>query len=79
MTHRGRVKNGVVVLDDPKSLPEGTEVTVEPVKAKPKPATGTKRRKGLRPGVMRFAGKAKDLPAVGSRNVDHYLYGHPRK
>jgi hypothetical protein len=33
MTHRGRVKNGVVVLDDPKALAEGTEVSVRPVQA----------------------------------------------
>ena len=31
MVCRGRVKNGVVVLDDPKSLPEGTEVRIEAV------------------------------------------------
>ena len=33
MVYRGRVKNGVVVLDDPNSLPEGTQVRVEPVEA----------------------------------------------
>ncbi len=31
MTYRGRVKNGVVVLDDPVGLGEGTVVRVEPV------------------------------------------------
>jgi hypothetical protein len=31
MTVRGRVQNGVVVLDDPARLSEGTEVTVQPV------------------------------------------------
>jgi len=29
LTHRGRVKDGVVVLEEPMSLPEGAEVRVE--------------------------------------------------
>ena len=33
MVYRGRVKDGVVVLDDPNSLPEGTEVRVEAVES----------------------------------------------
>lgn len=31
MTYRGTVQNGVVVLQDAASLPDGTEVRVEPV------------------------------------------------
>ena len=31
MTLRGHVKNGVIVLDDPVQLPDGTEVRVEAV------------------------------------------------
>jgi hypothetical protein len=31
MTYRGQVKNGVVVLEPNASLPEGTEVQVQPV------------------------------------------------
>ena len=33
MVYRGRVKNGVVVLDPPSALPEGVEVRVEIVPA----------------------------------------------
>ncbi len=33
MTYPGRVKNGMVVLDEPASLPDGTRVRVEPVSA----------------------------------------------
>jgi hypothetical protein len=76
MTYRGRVQNGVVVFDDPNNLAEGTEVTAQPLQRKRKPPTSKKPRKGVRPGIMEFAGKAKDLPADASRNVDHYLYGH---
>ena len=31
MTLRGHVRNGVIVLDEPAELPEGTEVRVEAV------------------------------------------------
>jgi hypothetical protein len=31
MTYRGHVENGVVLLDDPVRLPDGTEVSVRPV------------------------------------------------
>jgi hypothetical protein len=31
MTYPGHVKNAVVIFDEPTSLPEGTEVRVEPV------------------------------------------------
>ncbi len=89
MTYRGRVKKGVVILDDPKALPEGTEVTVRPVKPRAKPAKAgeknkaakpqEKKRKIVRPGLVKFAGKAKGLPPDASRNLDHYLYGHPKR
>lgn len=79
MVFRGRVKNGVVVLEDPQALPEGTEVSVRPVKPKRPPATKPKPRKSLRPGLMKFAGKAKGLPADASQYLDHYLYGHPKQ
>ena len=31
MTYRGRMKNGVIVLESPASLPEGSEVEVNPL------------------------------------------------
>lgn len=37
MAYRGHVKNGTVVFDEPVSLPEGTEVRVEPVNDWQKP------------------------------------------
>lgn len=46
MVYRGHVRNGAIVLDDAVSLPEGMEVTVEPVDSKnhrndPTPLRGT--------------------------------------
>jgi len=72
MTYRGRVKNGVVVLDAPISLPEGAEVEVsarEPAKETPTWAEVFKD----------VIGKAKGMPADSSTNHDHYLYGTPKK
>jgi hypothetical protein len=79
MTYRGRVRNGVVVLEDPNALPEGTEVSVRPMKPRRKPAKGKQRPVTVKPGLLKLAGKAKDLPADAARNLDHYLYGHPKR
>ena len=84
---RGKVKNGKVVLDDPKAIAEGTEVEVRPArKARPpaKPAkASSKRRKpplrSLAERYARFIGKAKGLPRDMSINLDHYLYGLPKR
>lgn len=79
MTHRGTVRNGVVVLDRPGALPDGAEVSIRAVKvrgtrsgAKPRPRTLYERYK-------RFVGVVKDLPADMSVNLDHYLYGAPKE
>ena len=77
MTYRGRVKDGVVVFEGQVSLPDGTEVNIEPVEqAAESPPTN---RATLSQVLMRFAGKAKGLPPDASLNHDHYLYGVPKK
>jgi hypothetical protein len=77
MTHQGRVgKAGIILLDDPGALAEGTMVAIRPIKAGAK----TKRpRTQNRRAILKFAGKAKGLPRDASRNIDHYLYGHPKR
>jgi hypothetical protein len=79
MTLRGRMKNGVVVLDEAAGLPEGTEVSVRPVAAKRKSPKGKKRAPTVGKALLKLAGKAKGLPADAARNLDHYLYGHPKR
>ena len=71
MTYHGRVKGGVVVLDDPAGLAEGTEVEVAPVHEE-KPPTWAEALKDV-------IGKAEGLPSDSSRNHDHYLYGAERR
>jgi hypothetical protein len=81
MTVRGKIKNGKVLLDNPKALPDGTEVEVRPVKRKgKKPGKGKKPPpRSLTERLAPFIGVVKDLPSDMSVNLDHYLYGHPKR
>jgi hypothetical protein len=79
MTLHGQVRNGLVVLDKSGALPDGTEVTIRPVLNKAKPGKRPKKSVKTKRKIMRFAGKAKGLPADAARNLDHYLYGHPKR
>jgi len=78
MTYKGHIENGVVVLDVPADLPDGTAVSVQPAgkartgKARSQPPTLYER---LKPVI----GKAKGLPPDAALNHDHYLHGLPRK
>jgi hypothetical protein len=71
MEYRGKVKNGVVVLEDG-ALPEGTCVRVAPLENGPEGETLGQR-------LLKFAGTAKGLPSDMARNHDHYLHGRPKK
>ncbi len=72
MTYRGRVKNGVIVLDEPMTLPEGAEVEVSATSPDLSEPTWAEVFKDL-------IGKAEGLPPDSSINHDHYLYGAPKK
>lgn len=98
MTFRGYIRNGVVVLDAPLGLPDGTPVRVEASEGREssrhvkRPAPGAQRRKkqgrstsksargaSLFDRLRNVVGKAKDLPPDASSNIDHYLYGAPKR
>ncbi len=74
MTYRGRVENGVVVLEAGVHLSEGTDVRVETVEAE-SPAEMER----LREGLLSFSGVVKDGPLDLARNHGHFLYGVPRQ
>ncbi len=76
MKVRGKMKNGVVVLQNAAALPDGATVTVRPVKKSP--AKRSAKPHGRRK-LLRHAGKATGLPADAARNLDHYLYGHAKQ
>ncbi len=73
MTYRGRVKNGVIVLDDSAALPEGTEVEIEPVNGE------DERGPTLAERLQDVIGIAEGLPPDMARNHDHYIHGTPKK
>lgn len=78
MTYQGHIENGKVVFDTPVPLPEGTkvEVTMLPVSQtelqpnRPEPSLKS---------LLKYSGIIKDLPPDAVRNLDHYLYGHPKQ
>lgn len=74
MTYRGKIKNGVVVLDGEAKIPEGTAVRVEPVQP-------DHRQDGITiyKRLAQIAGQAADLPADLARHHDHYLHGQSRR
>jgi len=77
MTYRGRVKNGVVVLESGVRLREGMDVRVEPVEETVSAAAGSQESRQLREGLLAFSGLIKEGPSDLARNHDHYLHGTP--
>jgi hypothetical protein len=78
MVYRGRVKNGVVVLEGRARLEEGAEVSVRPLRKVARAATRKKKLPTLYERLKPFVGKLKGLPPDFSINHDHYLYGTPK-
>jgi hypothetical protein len=80
---RGKVKNGKVLLDDPKALADGTEVEVRPTKkrkpARPRKPKAKARPRSLAERLANVMGTATGLPPDASVNHDHYLYGVPKR
>lgn len=72
MTLQGTVQNGVVVLDPPTQLAEGTGVEVV-VKEKEEAATTLGQR------LLKLAGIAKGLPSDMAEQHDHYIHGTPKR
>ena len=69
MTLEGTVVNGVIVLDQPGKLQEGTRVQVLAEEVK-KPT--------LRECLLKLAGTVDDLPPDMARNHDQYIHGSPQ-
>lgn len=84
MIYYGRVVKGVVVLDEPVQLPEGAAVTVTLVEPQ---VTTEKPRAAARPIEEEIAEICKDVPESEwaklpedlTDQLDHYIYGTPKK
>jgi predicted DNA-binding antitoxin AbrB/MazE fold protein len=72
VTVQGIVKNGVVVLDSPAQLPDGTRVEVV-IKENEKAATTLGQR------LLKLAGIAEGLPSDMAEQHDHYIHGTPKR
>lgn len=84
MSYRGRIRNGVVILDPSAHLPEGSEVEVRPVGSNGDeesiahshdPARGTT----LLDRYGDVVGIANGLPTDFAANHDHYIHGTPKR
>ncbi len=71
MVYRGRMKGGVVVLEEGACLPENAEVDVTPVVPAP---LAPEDDPIYRIYELAEPGGVPDL----AQNIDHYLYGHPK-
>ena len=72
MSFEGRVENGVIVLDVPNQLVEGTRVEV--IVRDPPAGQST-----LRERLLKLAGTVDDLPADMAQQHDHYIHGTPKR
>ena len=79
MTYRGHVSNGVIVLDDAVTLPEGLGVNVELSEPTAAPIIAESDGPTLYETLEPFIGKLEGLPPDASVNLDHYLYGLPKR
>ena len=78
MVFRGHVENGVIRLESPLALPEGAEVEVRLLQGA-LPRQEETKIPNLYEQLKDFVGKADGLPPDASVNLDHYLYGLPKR
>lgn len=80
MTLHGHIHNGEIVFDAQVALPEGASVRVEIVTQPGASGTATA---SATPTLLErlgdVVGAVDDLPADGARNLEHYLYGAPKR
>lgn len=68
MTLRGTIQKGHVQLDAATDLPDGTPVDVQP-----------RPRSSLVKSLLRHAARDSSLPKDYGAELDHYLYGTPKR
>ena len=68
---------GVVVFDADSRLPEGIEVTIEPIG--PLPGKTLAPEKTLAEQLGDLVGSVPDLPTDMAQQHDHYLHGSPKQ
>jgi hypothetical protein len=85
MTYLGHYQNGVIVLDNGATIPEGARVRVELVDRpsalarQPVKETPGGGRTTIASRLARVLGKGHGLPPDLAENHDHYIHGAPKK
>jgi hypothetical protein len=78
MIYRGHVFQGRVVFDEPADLPDGVPVQVHVIESGKEISPATE-PPSLYERLQDLIGQAQDLPADAAEQVDHYLYGTPKR
>ena len=80
MTLHGYIKNGKVVVEEPIPVPDGTAVEISLV-APCEPVANGKRawQLAVEAGESVPIEEWDKLPTDGAANLDHYLYGTPKR
>lgn len=79
MVYRGHVRNGRIELDEEVRLPDGAVVMVQVEEDGSRPPSSDDEIEPLGKRLLRHAGTAEGLPSDAARNLDHYLYGLPKR
>jgi len=76
MTLQRTVRNGLIVLDAPQQLPDGTLVEVV---VRRLPVSVGEGKPSLGERLLNHAGTVPDLPSDLADQHDHYIHGTPRR
>jgi hypothetical protein len=76
MVLQGTVRNGLIFLDSPQQLPDGTRVEVV---VRTLPENAGKGKPALAERLLKHAGTVPDLPSDLAEQHDHYIHGTPKR
>ena len=80
MTLHGHVENGTIVFETPLMLPDGAAVEVQVIAVAPNQVAATaSATTSLLERMKDFVGTFEGLPPDASVNLDHDLYGSPKR
>jgi len=79
MVYQGHFENGVVIFDEVPDIAEGAVVQVVPLAAPEQAATKEPSGTTLAQRLLKHSGTVDGLPEDASENLDHYLYGTPKR